>query len=299
MEALQVIAKYSMVTFAKQQGRRVKGVDDEDAIAVAMKQIKAINPNTTTFCYMHSHKDYQVLSRMYREASEHPEWLLQDSQGTLVKGSHGNYVFDMSKTVVRKWWLDTCLNTTKYTTGDGCYCDQSNYTTKAPYFKPQISNEKKKEWIEGIQNLTREVQTALGDDKLLIGKGPDQPYVKAVQLDRFRANNDSINALMVGVQHGKIMQAHALIGTDCTGDITNYMAAFLIGAGKYSYFGCGEWYLDGNNTEPLTWREEYDKPLGEPERPVYASGLWTRMFSKGAIVKFDTSSNTGEITWGS
>ncbi len=151
--------------------------------------------------------------------------------------------------------------------------------------------------MDGLLNLTRDVQKALGEDKLLIGKVPDQPFVKSIQIEFFAAKNDSINDLMEGVRNGKVVQAHVPVGIDCTGDVSNYMAAFLIGAGKYSYFGCGNWNAVGDNTKPLTWKGEYDKPLGEPEVPVYKDGKWSRKFSKGTVVTFDTSNNTGKIIW--
>ncbi len=38
-----------------------------------------------------------------------------------------------------------------------------------------------KAWNNGMLSLTKD--EVLGDDKLLIGKTPDQPFVKAVQLE--------------------------------------------------------------------------------------------------------------------
>ena len=34
-----------------------------------------------------------------------------------------------------------------------------------------------KAWVDGLLNLTRDVQKALGDDILLLGKDARQPYV--------------------------------------------------------------------------------------------------------------------------
>ena len=296
-DALETIAKFSMVTIEKWQAYEVKGVDDEDAMVIAMRDVKKMNPNVATYFYMNSFKDRPEMTRMARQLNEHPEWALKDDQGNKVKNNQGLYVFDVSQADVRNWWLETCLNATTSSSGDGCYCDSSQHTDGRG-FKPQVSTDKLKLWGEGLLNLTMEVQKALGDSKLLIGKVPDQPYVKAVQIEFFEANNDSINDLMEGVKNGKVMQAHVPVGIDCTGDLTKYMAAFLIGAGKYSYFGCGEWQAIGKDSKPLTWREEYDKPLGEPEPPEYHNNMWSRRFSKGTLVTFDTKTNTGTIKWG-
>ena len=292
--ALKTITKFSMVTIEKWQAYDIKQVDDEDAMVVAMRQIKKMNSNVATYFYMNSFKERPEMTRMARQADGN-NYLLEDEHGNKVKNNQGFHVFDLSKQVVRKWWQDTCLNATKASSGDGCFCDSSQ-RIDGQSFKPPVSDKKLKEWGEGLLNLTRDVQKALGHDKLLIGKVPDQPFVKAIQLEFFDAKNNSINDLMEGVSNGKVMQAHVPVGTDCTGDITNYMATFLIGAGKYSYFGCGGWNAKGSDTKPLTWREEYDKPLGEPEEPVYKDGMWSRKFSKGTIVTFDTSNNMGKIT---
>ncbi len=160
-----------------------------------------------------------------------------------------------------------------------------------------MSASKEKAWNEGLLNLTREVQEALGDDNLLIGKVANQSYVKAVQIEGFRAANSSIQSLLLGAKVGQVMQAH--IPAPCTGDLTNYMAAFLIGAGEYAYFGCGHWNAEGDDTTPLTWHPEYDKPLGAPNGPAqYNAGVWTRSFASGTEVMFDTKKNKGTIKWG-
>ena len=71
-------------------------------------------------------------------------------------------------------------------------------------------------------NLTCEVQEALGDNKLLIGKVANQSYVKAVQIEYFNLGNNSINSLMLGAKVGQVMQAHVPVNVPCTGDLTDY-----------------------------------------------------------------------------
>lgn len=41
----KTIAKFKMATFDKMMGSRVQSIDDEDEIVLAMKAIKALNPN--------------------------------------------------------------------------------------------------------------------------------------------------------------------------------------------------------------------------------------------------------------
>ena len=277
-------------------GYDVKGTDDEDEMVLAMKAIKEVNPKISTYFYMNSFKDRPEMTRMTRELSEHRDYALCDSSGEKVKNSQGFYVFDLSKPEVRKWWLNTCLNATKFANGDGCFCDSSQRENST--FKPNPPEAKLKAWGEGLLNLTREVQEALGDDKLLIGKVANQSYVKAVQIEFFSPSNSSIEELILGAEVGQVVQAHVPVGVKCSSDLTDYIAAFLIGAGEYSYFGCGHWNVEGDDTSPLTWRAEYDKPLGAPKGPAkYDNGTWTRSFASGTEVMFDAKAKKGTIKW--
>ena len=296
-DAIRVIAKYSMVTIEKWQGYDMKNVDDEDQMVLAMKAIKQANPKVATYFYMNSFKDRPEMTRMSRELQQHPDWILHDKDGNPVKNSQGFLVFDQSNPDVRQWWLKTCLDAVSAANGDGCYCDSSQHTDSS---FPNVSVTKMQEWSKGLLTLTHDVQQKLGDDKLLIGKVPDQPYVKAVQIEFFEPNNDSINSLMEGVKNGKVMQAHIGLrkNNSCKGDITNTLAAFLIGAGNYSYYGCGNWYASGDDDTPWYWRPEFDYPLSEPVGPPsYTGGVWKRYFASGTEVMFNVSTQTGSIRW--
>ena len=192
--------------------------------------------------------------------------------------------------------MNTCLNATQFANGDGCFCDSSQNTDEK--FTPPLSPEKAKAWGEGLVSLTKEVQEALGEDKLLIGKTSDQPYVRSAQIEFFSASNASINELMLGVKNKKFVQAHVPVSERCTNDFTNYMAAFLIGAGENCYFGCGNWHAAGNDTVPFMWHPEYDKSLGVPNGPAtYKDGIWRREFASGTRVTFDSHQKKGTIMW--
>ena len=213
-----------MATIERGMGRQVTDVDDEDEMVLAMKAIKAVNPKISTYFYMNSHKDRPEMTRMAREFNQHPDYALRDDSGVKVKNNQGLYVFDVSKFEVRKWWLNICLNATKYANGDGCFCDSSQRVNAT--FIPHLSASKEEAWNEGLINLTREVQEALGDNNLLIGKIANQSYVKAAQIEFFEASNSSIQSLLLGVSVGQVMQAHVPINVSCTSDLTDYIAAF-------------------------------------------------------------------------
>ena len=294
-DALKTIARYPMVTIEKWMGFDIKNVDDEDEMAVTMKAIKTLNSSVSTYFYMNSFKARPEMTRMARQLDEN-NYYLRDANGDKVKFSQF-YVFDVSQPVVRKWWLDTCLNATNFANGDGCFCDSSQHTDAK--FKPSPPKSKLDAWGEGLLSLTREVQEALGDDKLLIGKVANQSYVKAVQIESFQNNNESITSLMLGSQVGQVVQAHVPVSVSCTSDLTDYIAAFLIGAEKYCYFGCGNWNAEGNDTRPLMWHPVYDKPLGDPTGPArFKADVWMRSFASGTEVTFDIKGNKGTIKWG-
>ena len=96
---------------------------------------------------------------MARYVQQHPDYALKDDNGQKVK-SGDYYVFDLSKQEVRKWWLNICLNATNFANGNGCYCDMS--ASENALFKPPPSESIMKPWGEGMLNLIREVQEALG-----------------------------------------------------------------------------------------------------------------------------------------
>ena len=169
-----------MATIEKWMGYDVKDVDDEDEMVLAMKAIKAVNPKISTYFYMNSHKDRPEMTHMARELDENPDYALRDDNGVRVKNTQRFYVFDLSKLEVRKWWLNICLNATKYANGDGCFCDSSQRVNAM--FTPRLSATKEIAWSEGLVNLTCEVQEALGDDNLLIGKVTNQSYVRLSSL---------------------------------------------------------------------------------------------------------------------
>ena len=123
-DALKVIAKFQMVTIEKWMGWEVKDIDDEDEMVLAMMAVKKLNPKVATYFYMNSVRDRPEMTRMARDVQQHPEYALKDDNGKKVM-SGDYYVFDLSKQEVRKWWLNICLNATKFANGDGCFCDMS------------------------------------------------------------------------------------------------------------------------------------------------------------------------------
>merc|ERR1712000_332290 len=51
----------------------------------------------------------------------------------------------------------------------------------------------------------------------------------------------------------------------------------------------------------VRWFEQYDYPLGPPvaDGVKGSDGIWTRTFESGTIVRFNSESGKGEISWAS
>ena len=79
-----------------------------------------------------------------------------------MKNGQGFYVFDLSNSKVHQWWLNTCINATKYANGDGCFCDSSQHTDGND-FHPSLTPApaKVKAWGDGLLTLTHDVQADL------------------------------------------------------------------------------------------------------------------------------------------
>jgi hypothetical protein len=78
------------------------------------------------------------------------------------------------------------------------------------------------------------------------------------------------------------------------------LAAFLIGAGKNSYYGTGSWIIADLSDVQNRWCPNmFERPLGPPlaNATKDASGVYHRNFSSGTYVSFDTNANKGQIHW--
>eukprot|EP00665_Eupelagonemidae_sp_cell47_P000644 gene644-6001_t len=81
------------------------------------------------------------------------------------------------------------------------------------------------------------------------------------------------------------------------------IAAFLIGAGPYHYYGTGSWHGGPITHDPPPFRGHwvdgvFNRTLGEPLGDgVYdeASGEWSRGFKHGTRVTFNARTKKGTI----
>lgn len=112
------------------------------------------------------------------------------------------------------------------------------------------------------------------------------------------ASNDTINNLLTATAAAQ--RDNRTYTYECHSNGTpSDLAAFLIGAGPYHYWGFGPWVTPHGNYSSA-WLPEFDRPLGTPlADAVYNphTMTWTRAFAGGAHVSFDASSNKGSVVW--
>eukprot|EP00054_Salpingoeca_dolichothecata_P004158 m.29650 g.29650 ORF g.29650 m.29650 type:complete len:349 (-) comp14390_c1_seq2:772-1818(-) len=302
-EAVEFLARFPMVTFEKGQGEAESSCCAEDKILAAAKQIKAINSSVHTLFYYNSVLNWEMY-RMAEVFEQHSSWWLRDLNGEVIRlqGDHsfpqpknGMLVFDFAQEVVRNFWASACLNMTKTGFINGCFADRANEDS---FPKHNISKEYAAGHLKVLQDLQANMNTGV-----LIDNNANLPGTKAQMIEAFTGDQDSLETLMAAVAAGHLVQAHAGYKgpehkSNCT-DITDSLAAFLIGAGSHSYYGCSlGWYID----TWYHWNDEYSKPLGAPLANATLEGqVWTRKFKGNGQtttnVTFDQSTGQGKIEW--
>ena len=166
-----------------------------------------------------------------------------------------------------------------------------------------------------------------------MGTTPGMASPVAMMIEDFVGSETCILKLQTISGRGFTVQAHAGDlpksaewggsgkGNQCIDGDTNSMAAFLIGAGNFSYYHCSCNNDYGGSTwgsasrwpevpdSWLDWIPEYDFPLGEPTGPattvpsasritgIANPHVWSRSFSSGTTVTFDGGSGQGTIRW--
>ena len=306
--ALDIMAKFPMVTIEKGQG--VYDPNDkrfaEDKIIDALRGVKERNPNVSTVLYYNSILDWPFY-RLHALMLQHPELWARDAKGAVCRsdgdGSFPNHTnmlsFDFRQQAARDLWAAACLNATRTGFVDGCFSDRSDGVPACKLADPSA-------FREGHLAVHQELQAALGAGPL-IANNALLPGVNATMIEGFVANEASILQLQRAAASGRLVQAHAGYGEDGTADehcskgVTNSLAAFLIGAGERSYYGCSHgWKVQADPIEDA-WRPEYDRPLGTPSGLAEKNGTHYRriFYSKHGktVVTFDVTKNVGTIRW--
>jgi len=280
---------------------------------------KSLNPDIKGECTEGHFQPAEWLEtggKMDGKADPSSVYLLKNSSGLpALETSSGCHIFDHTQAIAREYWTTMCLNLTKSGVIDGCGADASWQNGVDQAQKWGLTPAMAAQWGMGHKQMMRNTTALLGDG-VLLGKDPWEvgdyvngalhegcPAVNAtiLTLQNLTARAASMGKRLIYQCHGghNLVDETSSSGQSCHGEgFVDEIAAFLIGAGEYHYFGCGGWNggPDFTNHRPA----EMDKKLGAPKGPgVYNSlaGKWTREFASGTKVIFDPKTKKGTITW--
>jgi hypothetical protein len=321
--AITALARYPLVTVEKGQGvfeTPTSGAGGAEArIAQALAAVKAANASAFTLFYYNSILSWDMYDLgAFLEAN--PSLCLQNRTGGCVRipgdpafpqPKNGLNVFDFTNPKVFSLWVDECVGLTSKYAGavDGCFADRADNVTGQGWAHT-LDPAKMEAYAEAHEQAMISVQAGLNASlpgSVLVSNHIVVPGVTATMIEAFAATEASISELLAFAATGAIVEVHPGYSEDGSDnyceEITNSLAAFLIGAGEGSYYHCSRGWISNSSfpdadDEWLTWREEYDRPLGAPTGPAVKTGaVYTRGFASGTHVRFDTTTNTGTITW--
>jgi len=330
---LKNIAKYPIITLEKTAGSKVFnwsrdellwgvpthcqkdedlsacGCCEEDNMIHQAKAVKAANPRVQVIVYMNSVIAYP----WYRSAHKHVtnrSWWLQDINGTYLSNIAQDdrmtwHTWDFSKPEVGDLWIEACRNMTDSGYIDGCFMDGcANWD---PFGKVDgrlvvpgpLEATKRKVFATNKPAWMKRLQAQIPGVAICGSGGGWVEGTVATQVQNWGANGDYaekwIPMLQRAAAAGVLFEAHSQCGKDPQDpDEQTKIAAFLIAAGRHSYYMCGGW-----GAGSVDWYAEYDLPLGEPlsNATLDADGIYRRNFSKGTAVMFNTKTNTGIVSW--
>eukprot|EP00935_MAST-01C_sp_MAST-1C-sp1_P000698 g698.t1 len=319
-EAIEILSQYSMVTIEKwytacgslhpiQAG---PDCDVEKPMYAAFNAIKAKNKNVTTIMYLNSMFDFSMykLAGLANDLEKQGKRvLLRDKNDKIVYlCNDGNYYcnvtnFDWASQAAKDLWMEEVANATAFGGVDGFFADhasamlkplgQSKEPTLCNGSGPKrtcwhFSNQQADAFNEGhkwLVNHTQDIVAKLG------GPVVDGPYSRW-GIDA--CDPISLNRTVQTGQRGEGPYVLEVSRGACN-PTESCLASFLLVAEKFSYLAC---FAD----EPsLPMNPNFTKPLGEPLGPAVEappkSGLWTRHFSHGTVVRYDTKRNRGTVQW--
>jgi hypothetical protein len=271
--------------------------------------IKKKNPNVTTIMYLNSMFDfsmYNIAGLANELEAKGTRILLRDKHDKIVYlCNDGNYYcnvtnFDWSKQAAKDLWMQEVANATSVGGVDGIFADHASSMLK-PADKPKLCNgagSKRTCWEftpehaaafnkghKWLVNHTQDILAKLG------GPVVDGPY------SRWGINPCDPIKLNQTVQNGKRGTGPYVLEVSrgaCT-PTESCLASFLLVAQEFSYLTCFSdeptLHQIANLTKPL------GAPLGDAIEIVPGTGQWTRRFTHGAIVRYDTIRMSGTVQW--
>jgi hypothetical protein len=256
---------------------------------------------------------FRSQGKLHQLMTEHPEWRLKFKNGTDATGPGKNWLYNLTNPAMQAAWIAECVAAVKAGC-TGCFIDQGNSAEGIASY-PKSSPVVKAYSAAHIATLTElDRQLALTNNYAIFNHlGTTKYRTTAMMIEDFVPSEKCVQMVSTLASRGLIIQAHVEYPDNkCVNGDTNAMAAFLIGAGNYSYYHCSAGW--GSNAKwpdcPdfwLDWLPEYDMPLGAPlgvaskktskTSPSSNASLWSRTFASGTRVEFDGGTGNGTIWW--
>eukprot|EP00117_Sycon_ciliatum_P010254 scpid73363/ scgid12223/ len=265
---LAFINRFPLVTIEKGMSGQTPPLHTgaEKKILAGARQVKEYNSTIKVLFYLNSQMDWKMYD-LHQYCEQHPQLMwLHDSRGQPVQIRDEN-LFDLRNEAVHKVWLDVLRNASRSGWIDGAFVDRGGDPIERQSPFKYVDAQVFQAYLEGHQKLMNEINTTFGSNFLAVSNGKDYDTVNGRMFEKFFLDDTDRNtpyADIVTLQHEStfphIAEVHA---EPCNVTVFNTtLAAYLIGAGQYAYYGC----TSGFSLESgwLRWFPEYSKPLGAP-----------------------------------
>ena len=271
--ALEFMARFPIVTIGGGQDLGVKKCCNEEKVVVAARGIKAYNKSTRVLYYQNALINFP---QVHLNSTVDSSLLLHDKDGKLVSlgqcgHMHGvnHTLFDHSNPKMRKAWIDNAVEVVRKNPEliDGVFCDRGGSFAKAAAIDlpcVEFESGKLRAWDVGHWQMIADLQEAVQQitkTAVIIGnhvaptgpmnlkKGSDwsgKMFETFLPVSTNYVPPGDQLPVLIGMDSQRIAEVHVdYCSFDEKGGLpaayTLYeqsLAAFLIGAGEYSYYAC-------------------------------------------------------------
>eukprot|EP00937_MAST-01D_sp_MAST-1D-sp2_P002542 g2542.t1 len=300
-----VLARYPLVTVEKYMGpfplKPRHG--EEDNIAALSAEIKAVNPRTKVLMYQNSQFAYPWY-RLFGVADAQGWWVRNRTTGRVVRHDVINMncstpgrcpsasvgYWDFEQEGLRSAWVESCASPKI----DGCFLDGAE-SDQPPFGKGDNTSAYDAGRAATFAAIAARALLVV-NDKQYYDPAPPYAFAQGEFLETFSGGAVKWLDILNRTAEGHLVQAHTsiLCRNESAPEGVADLAAFLLGAQNYSYFGCSNW------EDVPTWLAAYDRPLGVPlgQATQGADGTWRRSFARGTNVSLNYGTKTASIEWG-
>lgn len=326
---LALISKFQMAQFDKKANiASMPNVPFEDRSIAASRLVKSEAPHIKTLLYINGMINFPG-SRLFNLTDS--SLLARNKKGeyTMIRG---NTVFNSSDPKMRS----LIVSTARYGMEggfDGVFIDRADWAKRCSGSVRTWDNATCDSLVPGQRQLFVDLIAALGEDAVVLAKETSSVPMNDWQVTNAMMTSDtfcsqychncstsvdpksrwttadrddcveSINTIASAAARGQLSQSHAMGPLDNQAAREFTMAAFLVAAGRLSYFSYANWIDQCWELTGTRWWPEYDLPLGDPTSPAAQRAspdkpyVFVRNFSSGTSVYVDVEKHEAKIIW--